>query len=404
MVKKKLYISSIVILLFLCILFRGPTLFNIFPSNISGIRVNYILLLLAAVIMFILNNFKIHLKTGLIYLFFLIIIFTHNILSQTFNVEYLIYFMQILLSYYVLSGLINKIKRDNLLKTLSIGIYAVIFMSIYEILTGNLLFHSSTPYEINNITSYNRAYLFFYNGNNLSLFILSVYFLTLGYNINKNKYVDLLIQFVLCSFIFLINDSKISLATIIIFTSIILITKFKNDFQKQNWFSLIFGFSVISICLIITISYINKNKRFINIFIENANTNISNDPRINLYEDAISTFFDYPWGIGIGQSDVYFSTNIHSIIFQVIVEIGIFGLLLWIFYYGLILNIRFDRLKKEDKLIANIVKSSLLLFPILSMQISRLISDNALIMLWMLFLSLFVYYTKNKRQQTKEII
>ncbi|WHX40386.1 O-antigen polymerase [Mesobacillus sp. AQ2] len=392
--KRFFYKNMIFFLLFLSILFRGPTFFKILPSSIGSIRISYLILFILCFITFFLLKYKIPIIEFFVFSLIFIIVLLNMLFLQAFNFEYLIYLLQVFMYYYILCGLIKIITINELFEKGNIILLIFGIMSVYEILSGKLFFHNLIPYEINNISSFDRAYLFFYNGNNLSFFLLTLYILLLGYNItekNKTKYV-IIYQFLLL-FIFIMNDSKLSLFVFIISTLLVLYKRSFQTLRAKNWKTIFYGISSAIIIFFLIKKYINSNLSFFNAFFNSAKFNLLNDPRIDLYSSAIVTFYKNPLGIGLGNSDYYFSTNVHSIIFQFIVEFGLFGLIFWIFYYFLVMvaDIRINNYNQN--FIAGVIRYYLLIFPLISMQVSRVISDNALVFLWALFIALLKYFS-----------
>ncbi|MFC4557935.1 O-antigen ligase family protein [Virgibacillus kekensis] len=403
--KKQFYKNMIFFLLLLSILFRGPTFFKIFSSSFGEIRISYLLLFFLSFVVFFILKHKITIIEFIIFVTIFITILLNMLLLQTYNIEYLVYVLQAFAYYYILSALVRLISINELYKKCNIMLIVFGIMSVYEILTGKLFFHIVVPYEINSFSIYERAYLFFYNGNNLSLFLLSLYVIVLGYNlIEKNKTKYLLAQQVLLFFIFIMNDSKLSLVVFLVTTALFFIKKYTYDFKRKNWKLILYGICSVFIIMLLIKNYFDSNIHFINVFFDNAQVNITNDPRFDLYSNAIQTFYSNPLGIGLGNSDYYFSTNVHSIIIQFIVEIGIFGLIFWILYYFFVLKDNLKNIKYNDKFMANVIRYYVVLFPIISMQVSRVISDNALVFMWALFLVLLKYYTSSKFEFRKETL
>lgn len=398
--KKLLYMYLIYFLIIITVFFRGPTFFNLFPTSLGNIRLNYLI-----VFFLFLLNIKLNRKNIIFIITVLFILFSNMLFnSSNFKLDYLIYTFQAIAYYFIWINIVNEKFIYKIFSINNMLLIVLETMAIFEALFGKLLFHSSPPYNLNTIYSeYGRSYLFFYNSNNLSLFLLSLYILTLGYNLNKKRHGKyILFHFVMLISLFIINDSKLSLLILVISTVFFVFKTYLLDIKNKNLKNIIITTCMITGVFIWLTYYIVNNYLLFNNFINVSLSNIYYDTRFQIYLDAIETFLNNPFGIGLGYSDYYFSTNVHSFILQLIVELGITGVIVWIIYFGAVLKLNLNDLNLLDKFIASSIKYYILLFPVISIQVSRVISDNALICIWALYIAILRYYSNNNSILSKE--
>ncbi|AUD62936.1 hypothetical protein BK010_04800 [Tenericutes bacterium MO-XQ] len=390
---RKISVYHIALLLvLLTVFFRGPTFFRLFSTSFGAIRLNYILLLTA----FILIVRRITRRESIIIILMIIGLLLNVFIVGIINFDYIVYVLQAFIYYFVLMNIVksNKIKSYGLFKILSLMLFLIEILVLIEVLTGFLFFHINPPYIINNSYDYYRGYLFFYNSNNLSLFLISLYLLILFYKIQKSNYkLFMAIQTSILIVILILNDSNISLLALFFISAFIIFNRFTQIFRKKIHRSHFTRAILVFICLLIGIGILIE-LGFFRFILDNVYMSYQYDGRFQIYRDALNVFFNNPFGIGLGQSDLFFQTNVHFVVMQLIVELGVIGLLILFLYFYNILRILLS-VKKGD-LFSLMVNLYLLLLPFLSVQVSRILSDNALILIWAFFFT-YSNYEYNKR-------
>ena len=357
---------NIVIILLLLVssnFFRGQTFFNIINSQIFGIRIQYLLIFLA--FLFI-KSMKHKIKTIFSLLIVFIILLVNYFFSYYYNISYLIYIGSFIVLISTWKYILGCQKRKIITKAINAFLTFVIILGLYEIVRDTTLFHNAPPYVFNSV--YHRAFLFFFNPNNYSYFLLNLYIAKLYIEDNYYfNYKDCIYAGAI-TYILICNTSRLSLFVFLVIISIQILLTVRKSYLKLLAIAFIFSIFIFSY---------DVSDQLINI-ISNIGgiDDLTGDTRFYLYKNVIDSIFIHPLGLGMGSGDIMLSTAVHSIIFQVIFEFGWIGLIFWVSYYFYLMYLLLKRFK--DKRSATIIIYSMTL-PITSMQVSRILSDTSLL-------------------------
>lgn len=380
----------VLFLMFVTFLLRGTTFLQIISTHIYGLRISYILVVVSLFVILLKKRKKTTYKQIVFTMFLFIFVFISSLINQSFNNQYIVFLITVIALYKIWELLVLSIDMKVITSWLLALLILTELFSLLEIIVGKSLFHSYFPYSFNSIFS--RAFVFFFNPNNLSLFLV----LLTAFIVFTRK-ISGIFFYINCTFeyfILLSNDSKLS---IIVLTGLVIyfLVKHTHISTKVFIYVVIFVFVIFT-----TLKMFPEINDWLQKAIASTEKSFENqtqvDPRFVIYREAIRSSFQNPLGIGLGASDEAFQTNVHSVLLQLLVELGIFGYIIWFLYYSFFLRILLMVFREKIYLIdLKAIVVFVLLIPVLSSQVSRMISDMNLMSIWMLFTATSVIYYRN---------
>jgi|GEM_PF-3443647 len=279
----------------------------------------------------------------------------------------LFYLTSNLFLFFIVNILINnKSKLLSAIKTIYLFYILGLIVGLWEVITMNHLRSSKFTIEYNWPVRSTTSW--FYNPNEFGIFI--VFILPIAYYfLNRSKkthYKVFNLIIIILSFVLLgYTDSRLSMSASLIQLLLCVLFYNKSKVKRMKISSIIFigPMFVLSILalFIYNPSFLNNfisrvTSQLLSIFYEGNNIGGSIEVRFQIYKTVIKMFCNsFLAGVGLGQIPEYISgynisintTNVHSFIFDIIVETGIPGFLLFMSFIFKVVSDSLRMLKKD---------------------------------------------------------
>jgi len=377
-IERNVLISEISLFcLLLSIFFRGTKFFIFFPTALMGVRFQFVLIITSFVLSLLASRTLPRL-TFLVTSGIVSAVLFNILIAQKANLEYLFYMALALMSLFVWSAIMKFISLKTITNFLSWALILIETLAILEITYGVAFFHEKFPYVYR--STFNRSFLFQFNPNNLSMLIA----MTLIYLVIMNiRLTSILLLSLGALFIMFSNDSKLSIISTF---SVLAIYMARNAKSKFWTISIVFSTAIVLIASVTSIR--TTVLSFAESFFHSLSLQRYLDPRFGIYSDSLASSVENIFGIGFGNADYFLMTNTHSFLLQIIVEFGVLGYSFWFLYYALVGVSTFIARHKMTSYALGIF---LLYIPLFSSQVSRMLTDIPIMIIWMLSIATLVY-------------
>ena len=320
---------------------------SVHNPEIGGFNLSTYLLLLPIFGVILKHNLKIKLpnirdKKIIIMMCMYIYLWLHLSITNKGEIKAISEYIKIIFPLIIFIMLLNIIKNEkDFYKFIKLLIISTFILCIYGSIQS--IFGLSTYYLASDAKILvGRALGTFKQPNVLASYIvlvipLCIHMIFVSKKLKKLFYISVFFIYILCLYLTYSRWALISLITVFIFISIKSLYNIIKNINKKNIIYLYFSILII-ITIIITIS-LN-----IDIIIEKFNRG-SNSIRFNSIIQAIQIFRNNIFGVGIGNNEIDFILD--SSYLRFLVESGIFGFILLLFFY---INIFINLKKRSNKL------------------------------------------------------
>lgn len=376
------------------------------------------LFMIVSFLIFITNlkKFKFYLNTY-DYIFILFIIYGSSTVIFSFDVisglrmifgSIIVLFCYFVLKFFLIEYVLSK--KIHIHEVIIMTLCSFVFISLFSYLIGfftiygNLSsFEQETIFGITVERSMPRLVGLNYDPN-INVFMSLIFFYYLYFYKNKNLLVYLLLFLITFMIILTISTAGIISVSIPLifyyiyqFIKFLLINKYVISIRK------LFLLLLVSILISILLIILNENEFILNILEKRINNLNNGSGRFEIWNNAITLFYQNQFfGIGwynfLEYNKIIFNREnyMHNTFLEVLVELGIFGFLIYIlFFIILFLNIIKLQYKKSNKYLLFTFFSMIILLNSLSLYI------NEVLFVFMALVSYELYNMKKIKLEQK---